>query len=235
MKREITAALALLGLLFGCSSSSDGTTSGDTNADGRAGGAQDSGDTQGAAPGDGGDDAGNRSDGGSSVDGGQPEAARLYPIAVGYTWTYRVVAVGSGNTCAAGVQTSKVKGTSTTGGRSGFDISSFCKAAGDSTDAPAASGDEVDFYYASSNKWLVLVDPTLEEGHTWPYANTSFTWHRENSVTVPAGTFSDCWTARQNVSYTSYTTYCRGIGPVRSYSSDLGGNGWDAQLTAKSF
>jgi len=54
-------------------------------------------------------------------------------------------------------------------------------------------------------------------------------------VTVPAGTFTDCWTAQQQVSYTAYLTYCRGAGLVRSYSQDLGGNGWDAQLASKSF
>jgi hypothetical protein len=30
-------------------------------------------------------------------------------------------------------------------------------------------------------------------------------------------------------------TYCRGVGLVRSYSEDLTGAGWDAQLSAKSF
>jgi len=61
------------------------------------------------------------------------------------------------------------------------------------------------------------------------------TWHRETSVTVPAGTFTDCWTANQQVSYAAYLTYCRGAGLVRSYSKDLAGDGWDAQLSSKSF
>jgi hypothetical protein len=39
----------------------------------------------------------------------------------------------------------------------------------------------------------------------------------------------------QNVSYTAYNTYCRGVGLVRSYSEDLNGAGWDAVLAAKNF
>src|SRR4029077_714132 len=92
---------------------------------------------------------------------------------------------------------------------------------------------EVDFYYNGS--WGTLIDPMLVEGHSWTYFNTSYAWHRETSVTVPAGTFTDCWTARQQVTYTAYLTYCRGAGLVRSYSQDLAGNGWDAQLASKSF
>jgi hypothetical protein len=81
----------------------------------------------------------------------------------------------------------------------------------------------------------VFIDPTLVDGHTWSYFNSSYTWKRETSVTVPAGTYTDCWTANQNVSYTAYNTFCRGVGMVHSYSSDLSGNGWDAKLTSKSF
>jgi hypothetical protein len=47
--------------------------------------------------------------------------------------------------------------------------------------------------------------------------------------------YTDCWTAKQNVSYTAYMTYCRGAGMVRSYSQDLTGSGWDAKLVSKSF
>jgi hypothetical protein len=38
----------------------------------------------------------------------------------------------------------------------------------------------------------------------------------------------------QDVSYTAYLTYCRGVGLVESYSEDLNHAGWDAKLTAHS-
>jgi hypothetical protein len=157
----------------------------------------------------------------------------LYPLAVGYTWTYDVAAVGAGAVCAPGTSTSKVTGVQTLNARPAFDVASFCAAAGTSELSIVPDTDEVDVDYQGA--WLTLVDPRLQEGETWSFYNSSYTWHRETSVTVPAGTFTDCWTAKQNVSYTAYMTYCRGAGMVHSYSADLTGAGWDAKLAAKSF
>jgi hypothetical protein len=53
-------------------------------------------------------------------------------------------------------------------------------------------------------------------------------------VTVPAGTFARCWRA-QDTAGESYTTLCRGVGPVKWHVVDGSGNGYDAALTAKSF
>jgi hypothetical protein len=132
------------------------------------------------------------------------------------------------------MHTSQVTGTSMVDARVAYDVASFCAAAGTSElSAPRDSTDEVDVDYAGA--WLTLVDPKLSDGETWSFYNSSYTWHRETSITVPAGTFTDCWTAKQNVSYTAYMTYCRGAGMVRSYSADLTGAGWDAQLVTKSF
>ena len=119
------------------------------------------------------------------------------------------------------------------GARAAFQMTNFCSGVASTYDyAPKMPGitDEIDFYY--SGMWLTLVDPALTEGHMWPYFNTSYHWHRESSVTVPAGTYDDCWTAVQDVSYTASLTYCRGVGLVHSYSSDLAGSGWDAKLAS---
>jgi hypothetical protein len=118
---------------------------------------------------------------------------------------------------------------STIDGRQAFELSNWCSAAGSSQLSPG-TGDEVFLYYDGS--WLPMIALPLMEGHTWDYFNTSFTWESAGTVTVPAGTFDDCWTARQNVSYEAFTTYCRGVGTVRSYSSDLTGSGWDAVLSS---
>ena len=133
---------------------------------------------------------------------------------------------------SAGSHDSKVVSQSTVGGKSAFQVASFCTGIAGTNDY-AINGDEVDLYYGGT--WLIVLDGVVQDGHTWSYANSSFTWKKEGSVNVPAGTFSDCWTAKQNVSYTAFTTYCRGVGIVRSYSMDLAGNGWDARLKSKSF
>lgn len=178
-------------------------------------------------------DGGNDAGGGGNDGGGGGGAAKLYPLALGYKWTYTVTAVGAGAVCTPGSYSQEIKSANAVGGRPAFQMTSFCSGIGGTNDYSNPSGDEVDFYY--SGAWATLIDPNLSEGHNWTYFNTSYSWHRETSVTVPAGTFTDCWTAQQQVSYTAYLTYCRGAGLVRSYSKDLGGNGWDAQLASKSF
>jgi hypothetical protein len=169
-------------------------------------------------------------DGAGGGDGNGSSSAALYPLGTGDRWTYTVTAVGAGAVCAAGTHAQEVTSASPVGGRAAFQMTSFCTGIAGTNDYAAGTGDEVDFYY--SGGWLVLVDPMLVDGHSWTYFNTSYHWKRETSVVVPAGTYSDCWTAVQNVSYTAYLTYCRGVGLVRSYSQDLANNGWDAQLSA---
>jgi hypothetical protein len=205
--------LASLALALGCGG--DSSPSGDDGG-GPADGAADSSPTSG--------------DGGGGAGGG---GTALYPIQLGYQWTFSVAAVGSGSICSPGTYSIQVVSANAVGGRSAFQLSSYCTGISGTTDYSLPGGDEVDIYYGGS--WAALVDPTLVEGHGWPYFNTSYAWHRETSVTVPAGTFTDCWTAQQQVTYTAFLTYCRGAGLVRSYSKDLNGSGWDAQLVSKNF
>lgn len=167
---------------------------------------------------------------GSGSGSGSGTSHALYPLGAGDRWTYAVTAVGAGSICAAGTHEQHVVSANAVGGRPAFQLTSFCSGIAGTYDYAPGTGDEVDFYYQGS--WLTLVDPMLAEGHSWPYFNTSYHWHREGVVTVPAGTYDDCWTAVQDVSYTAYMTYCRGVGLVRSYSSDLNASGWDAKLAS---
>jgi hypothetical protein len=173
---------------------------------------------------------GNGAGSGNGSGSGSGASEPLFPLGTGDRWTYAVTAVGGGSICAPGMHEQHVVSANAVAGRPAFQLTSFCTGIAATYDYAPGSNDEVDFYYQGT--WLVLVDPTLTEGHAWPYFNTSYHWHREASVTVPAGTYHDCWTAVQDVSYTAYLTYCRGAGLVRSYSSDLTGSGWDAQLAS---
>jgi hypothetical protein len=177
------------------------------------------------------DGGGSNSGSGSGSGSGSSEHSDLYPLAVGNTWTYAVTIVGAGSTCSPGTSSQTVQSANPAGGRAAYQVTDFCSALANETyDYSTPSGDEVDFYYGSD--WLELIDPNLVDGETWTYANTSYTWKRETAVTVPAGSYDDCWTANQNVSYTAYSTYCRGAGLVHNYSADLTGAGWDAQLSS---
>ncbi|MDB4968392.1 MAG: hypothetical protein JWN44_4081 [Myxococcales bacterium] len=165
--------------------------------------------------------------------GGGGGTSKLFPLALDNRWTYSVTAVGAGAVCATGMHDQKVVSANLAGGRPAFQLTNWCTGAAGTYDYSEPGGDAVDFYYNAT--WAPIIDLPLQEAHSWTYFNTSYTWHRESSITVPAGTFSDCWTANQNVSYTAYLTYCRGAGLVRSYSQDLAGNGWNAELASKSF
>lgn len=165
--------------------------------------------------------------------GGTTADTSLYPLAVGNTWTYDVVAVGAGSVCASGAHTTTILGTDTVDGREAFETTNWCSGVSGTDFIADGDGDEVLFNY--SGDWLRLIAEPIQAGYSWPYFNTSYTWESAGSVTVPAGTFDDCWTARQDVTYTAYQTYCRGVGLVESYSQDLAGNGWNARLQSKSF
>ena len=151
------------------------------------------------------------------------------PIALGRKWTYDVQTFGT-SPCESGSRSGTVLGARSVGGRPAFDVQSFCGAAG--TSSYSVAGDHVEVYYMGA--WVLALDTPVQEGHTWSNGASTFTWHDVGAVTVPAGTFTRCFKAQQSGS-ASYSTYCRGVGPVRWYYTDGAGNGYDAKLTARNF
>lgn len=162
--------------------------------------------------------------------GGGPDD-RIDPIALGHSWTYDVTEVGTFPLCPSGSQTAETVAEVEKNGKTGLEVTSLCANAQSSI--YAVEGDVVFVDYLDT--WVLALDAPVEEGHTWSNGISTFTWHDEGTVTVPAGTFDDCWRATQNVAYEAYTIFCRGVGPVHWHSVDLAGNGFDAILTAKSF
>ncbi len=152
------------------------------------------------------------------------------PLEIGRTWTYDVMAVGSGY-CSPGAHDAKVLGQSQKDGRNAFEVSSFCSAVGSAFET--VNGDQVDVDYQGA--WNHYLDVPVQQGHQWTYFNATYTWEAVPTITVPAGTFTGCWKAHQNVTYSAYAIFCRGVGMVESYSQDLAGSGWDAKLAAKNF
>jgi hypothetical protein len=152
---------------------------------------------------------------------------RIDPIALGRTWTYDVTIIGTYPLCKAGTNTGRVLGEKVVGGKQAFQVQSFCPGAG--TSSYAVDGDKVEVYYA--NAWILSLDSPVAEGHTWTDGLTTYVWEKVGKLTVPAGTYEDCWKARPQIG-PSYTTFCRGVGPVRWHFVDATGNGYDATLTA---
>lgn len=165
------------------------------------------------------------------VDGSsKPDAAednRIDPIELGRSWTYDVSIIGTYPLCKAGSNKGQVLGSKIVGGKTSFQVQSFCPGAG--TSSYAVMGDRVEIYYA--NTWVLSLDAPVQEGHTWTDGVYTYGWEKVGAMTVPAGTFNDCWKAKPTIG-TSYTTFCRGVGPVRWHFVDATGNGYDATLTA---
>jgi hypothetical protein len=178
-----------------------------------------------------GSDGGGKDDGGSSSDakseaspseaGSDAGDTRIDPIVVGHSWTYNVTIFGSYPLCTAGSHDGVVLGTKMLDGKPSFQVQSLCPGVG--TLDYAVMGDVVQFDYMAT--WVLALDAPVAEGHTW---------HSAGSVTVPAGTYPDCWKATQNVGYEAYTVFCRGVGPVHWYTKN-GSNGYEAMLTSKNF
>jgi hypothetical protein len=168
---------------------------------------------------------------GSSLSDARADAAgrdeRINPIALGRSWTYDVTILGTYPICKPGSNTGQVLGQKVVDGKEAFQIQSFCPGAGVSS--YAVDGDRVELYYA--NTWVLLHDSPVQDGHTWTDGFNSYAWEEVGELTVPAGTFSECWKAKHQGG-ASFTTFCRGIGPVRWHFVDQGGNGYDATLTA---
>ena len=172
-----------------------------------------------------------RSDASASESGsGDGGDNRIDPIVVGHRWTYDVTVFGTYPICASGSHDGVVLGEMMLDGKPAFQVQSFCPGLG--TVNYAVSGDVVQYDYMTT--WALALDAPVAEGHSWTNGIDTFTWHSVGSVTVPAGTYADCWKATQNVGYESYTVFCRGVGPVHWFTKNAG-NGYEAILTAKNF
>jgi len=172
------------------------------------------------------DDAGVDS---TTPDGATPDAAvdnRIDPIALGRSWTYDVSIIGTYPICKAGSHTGAVLGQKTTAGKPSFQVQSFCPGAG--TSSYFVDGDHVEIYYGGA--WILSLEAPVAETTMWTDGLLQYTWEKIGKITVPAGTFDDCWSAK-HVGGVSYTRFCRGIGPVQWHYVDGTGNGYDATLT----
>jgi hypothetical protein len=178
---------------------------------------------------DGGGGGGGDSGGGGDRGGGGPET-RLSPLEVGRTWTYDITSTYA--SCPAGRHDMRVVSAGTTDGRAAFEVASFCGPTGHTS----VTGNIVEDYYDwGPVGWTRQLDEPVEAGHTWMTTNGSATFGMTYSNEGSAGGFSDCWRVTQQVSYTSYWIYCRGVGLVTFDLVDLGGGTIHAELASKSF
>ncbi len=180
-----------------------------------------------------GDRDGSTKQDGSAIDAGSKPLGVIDPIAMGESWTYDVTVAGSFSECESGTFAASVSQTEALDGKTAFLISSFCP--GIQSIWYAAAGDVV--YAYDGEAWLLALDAPVQDGHTWSDGLETFVWKDVGSITVPAGTFSNCFEADVQDEATYYAvTFCRGAGPVKWHYRDTSGeNGYDAVLHSKNF
>jgi hypothetical protein len=163
--------------------------------------------------------------GSTDAPGVDPADDRLYPLAVGRAWTYDVVSTYP--SCPGGQREQVVIGTGSIEGRATFRVTGFCGATGETT----IEGDRVEDYYDwGPVGWYRSLDEPVTDGHTWTTTNGSATFTQTYDELGAFAGHDDCWKVTQNVSYTSYWIYCRGVGLVKYEIIDLGGGTIRAEL-----
>ena len=150
---------------------------------------------------------------------------RLYPLEVGRSWQYDVTSTYS--SCPAGTREQRVVSKGTTDGRDTYEVQGFCGLTGHTN----VAGNVVEEYYDwGPTGWMRSLDEPVSAGHTWTTTNGSATFSMTYS---DAG--NGCWKVTQNVSYTTYWIYCRGVGLTKYEMIDLAGGTIKAELKSKSF
>ncbi len=223
---------ALLPLAVACSSADDPVAStAPVDASASSSGGASSGSTS----------SGSTSSGSALADASTPDATAdaassvlpIDPIEVGNSWTYDVTELGTYPRCPGGSHTSSVVTARELADKTALTVESLCQDLGPYD--YAVDGDRVFTYDPIASAWTLALDAPVEEGHVWTASDHDFVWRAQGVVTVPAGTFSDCWAATELAEFESYTVFCRGVGPVHWHYEDGFGNGYDALLTAKNF
>ena len=201
----------------GASSGGVSSTGGSSAVGGaETGGASSGGASSGGAPGTGGAGSGGQ---------GTVLPSDLFPLALGNRWTYVLLADPTGY-CDPTYLSEEVYDTDELDGVSGFILTSPCYAPDPALDARLAFVDG-EVVQRLEDAWQVVLAAPVEPNAAWdlPYGGGTFnySWSFEGEVTVPAGTFQNCWSRRLSPAEASpdIDVYCPGVGPVRRTSNDL--------------
>jgi hypothetical protein len=146
-------------------------------------------------------------------DRGAPDE-RIDPLDIGRTWSFKIIPNDGGtNTCDA--QTSAVVGPGLpVDGAATVRYQPFCTpfAVDVIVDGDRVTAYSFDGHFSGPQ---VIVDPPVEEGHTWT-GGAQFIWHDAGTISVPAGTFTNCWAREIVGGGGTRNIYCRGVGLARS-------------------
>lgn len=163
----------------------------------------------------GGDTTDGNGDGDGDGDGTMPTPASLdlLPMAAGNAWTYDITPIDACPVYGSPF-TQVMTGPVEIDGKSAYEIETdFCSAA----QRQVATDDGQ--ILENQGTWIVELATPLQEGTNWDgVVGESFTYTSVPTITVPAGTFTDCWerTVVQALGTRNNNTYCPGVGIVKA-------------------
>ena len=154
---------------------------------------------------------------GSSGGDGDGDLLSLFPLAVGNTWNYSVSlpdqCQGQSDAVHEVLALADLKGLPT------YTYDNGCQSMDTSQSYLRRENlDRTLAFVSGADMWIVALEEPVEEGMMWSdpvIPNLSFAWTYLGQVTVPAGTFDDCWRRTG----TTQVDYCRGVGPVRHWAT----------------
>jgi hypothetical protein len=221
MGEELRLALVVaVTSVLGCSGDVEPTSGGATGGASSASGGASSG--SGGVPSGGGSGDTQPSGGTGSIDDGALPAASLLPLAVGNVWSYQFSSPGAQVQCEADLvaHVSRVVRTEVVDGRDAYLVT-----------WPCASEDDPDtFVYVTQtdgeiqqrigdSRYSTLPNPVIA-GHSWEVVGVQYEWSFAGTMTVPAGTFENCWSRTPHLGFVAEVTYCPDVGPVRQGTRD---------------
>jgi hypothetical protein len=163
-------------------------------------------------------DAGSGQD---AADAAATSIASLFPAALGHSWTFEIT---SNFQNCQGTHTGSVIGEN----GNQFTITPICDNNPNATVVVSTQSVDV----AENGGTVHQIAEPVAEGATFTtFNNNTATWHSEGTVTLPAGTFSNCW--RTTIG-PSFTIYCPGAGTVHIHEEQQNGS-VDALLKSKNF
>jgi hypothetical protein len=113
-------------------------------------------------------------------------------------------------------------------GRHTYQISSYCTGGPTANVSVSTTSADVD---EGGGKFVPQLAEPVTEGAQFQSIAGPTTWHFEGTVSVPAGTFQQCW---RTTSGATFVVYCPGAGTVHIH--DVQGSAQiDAVLSAKNF
>jgi len=176
------------------------------------------------------------------VDGGPPADRRLFPGEDLRAWRYEGFTIQNGLSSRV-LYNYSVLGVIPEDGHDVLVITSNFNGRQSSNHTWILGDDDVVQRYGFDPTWYPTLKGPAVTGTSWTYimnGTRTSAWTAVPTITVPAGTFNDCWRvdttdATMRIGDVNYLVMCRGVGHVKTSQRSWNGYVLEYELVAKNF